>query len=831
MSIMLIIGYTYRGTINLHAATAINKDVFTFDDIKNTVESAVDGDTFNFYIKNDLTFDSQVLIKKRISINLINDSGSQVVLKIGDGGNYRHFSSGSSNNSTTDIAGVNLILGADIILDGGGTGGGIWISSSGGKLMLNGCTLKNCKSPASVNGGGVYVAGIAEKSYLIIDNARVENCVSGLGGGGIFGSTCEIILNSGVITGNTALNLSGAGICLLTGSNNLGSALTINGGEISQNNMGSNSVGGGIWARDAIVTINSGEIINNTADIAGGGIYMLESTSAGHAPSKLIINGGTIKGNKVRNFGAGIGIQSKISEFIITGGLITENEATLPGGSNQGGGIYYVDGTTLTMSGGKITNNLAGSGAGIFFVLSAFDMKGTAQIGENEATASAGGIYGYQGCTITISEKAKVINNKALCNNNPDAASRGGGGIALLSYGSVTTLTVKGDALITGNSAVSYGGGIWTYPVYGPAPVVNIEGGMIENNTANYGGGIALGEISDYTPTLTITGGIITKNNAAKVGGGVFAQGSDISVSDGTITDNVADTGNGGGIYMSVSSNLTTDNVNTVTGNNAPNGHGGGIYTEDTTYENLIISNQTAFLNNHASAAYTPPNDASIVYPNIKFASVSITTHPLNNYDINYISKELLTFHVTYDPNGGTGGFEGPDIIPGETDVVLSLEDTAISRTDYIFKGWNTKSDGSGASNFPGDVITLNSNVTLYAQWHPKPLVLPEEATKIPEPAQSPEPTQLPGAAQSPGPIKTPGPAQSPEPTETPKPLASTTPPVSPEPEKPSQSTKTQVPQTDDYNNIVLLSCGLLLSSIVLIILYYMRRWKTRIRD
>jgi uncharacterized repeat protein (TIGR02543 family) len=39
------------------------------------------------------------------------------------------------------------------------------------------------------------------------------------------------------------------------------------------------------------------------------------------------------------------------------------------------------------------------------------------------------------------------------------------------------------------------------------------------------------------------------------------------------------------------------------------------------------------------------------------------------------------------------------------------------TKDDYDFVEWNTQSDGSGKSYDEGDSVTINKNLTLYAQW------------------------------------------------------------------------------------------------------------------
>lgn len=57
----------------------------------------------------------------------------------------------------------------------------------------------------------------------------------------------------------------------------------------------------------------------------------------------------------------------------------------------------------------------------------------------------------------------------------------------------------------------------------------------------------------------------------------------------------------------------------------------------------------------------------------------------------------------------------------------------------YVFSGWNTKPDGSGEKYGPGQDITLKEDLTLYAQWSPKPTPKPAlEPTLEPTPEPTP---------------------------------------------------------------------------------------------
>ena len=72
---------------------------------------------------------------------------------------------------------------------------------------------------------------------------------------------------------------------------------------------------------------------------------------------------------------------------------------------------------------------------------------------------------------------------------------------------------------------------------------------------------------------------------------------------------------------------------------------------------------------------------------------------------------------VTFDSNGGTGSM-GSQVFEYGKDTPLN--ENKFSRDGYLFKGWNTKADGTGTDYADGgSVSTLTDDLTLYAKWVP----------------------------------------------------------------------------------------------------------------
>lgn len=73
---------------------------------------------------------------------------------------------------------------------------------------------------------------------------------------------------------------------------------------------------------------------------------------------------------------------------------------------------------------------------------------------------------------------------------------------------------------------------------------------------------------------------------------------------------------------------------------------------------------------------------------------------------------------VYYDGNGNTSGVnpkDGNQYSDGSQATIVSKG--SLVKTGYSFNGWNTMEDGSGDDYLYADKVSMNANLTLYAQW------------------------------------------------------------------------------------------------------------------
>ena len=436
----------------------------------------------------------------------------------------------------------------------------LFVVEEGGELSLTGAlTLGGWNNTGSilVNHGKTTIDGnvVIEKSTLEGDSMGVieDN-----------GSSAELILENGTIQNHKIRGALSASIRVTEGA-----SFTMNGGTIQDNIANTSSSDSSspavLLLGASTFTMNRGSICNNSGQ-CGTAVYLTASSNA--AKARFTMNGGTLSNNESRSYTpnstpTGAVFVKYSAEFVLNNGTITGNCAH--GGA--GGGVAVMDelpteehGTAFTMNGGTISNNTASgyrcSGGGIYSGSNCVSLLG-GRI-ENNSAYDGGGIYSEGNTEIYTTLH---IQNALITGNTADQ----GGGLWFCPTGDAK-LYMQDGAVIYGNTAASAGddfaspevaagaggnGGV-TLPDYFPngkviqwfsdgflyAPPGNrgTSGQGTRYNTVEYAKrvtgvqnekkGLALKSVVSDGVSIPATGSlIITGNQASHGGGGIGANG------------------------------------------------------------------------------------------------------------------------------------------------------------------------------------------------------------------------------------------------------------------------------------------------------------------
>lgn len=436
----------------------------------------------------------------------------------------------------------------------------LFVVEPGGKLSLTGAlTLGGWNNTGSilVNHGKTTIDGnvVIEKSTLEGNDVGVieDN-----------GSRAELILENGTIQNHKIRGAHSASIRVTEGA-----SFTMNGGTIQDNianTPSSDSSSPAVLLLGASTfTMNEGSICNNSGQ-CGTAVYLTASNNA--AKACFTMNGGTLSNNESRSYTpystpTGAVFVKYSAEFVLNNGTITGNCAH--GGA--GGGVAVMDelpteehGTAFTMIGGTISNNTASgyrcSGGGIYSCSNHVSLLG-GRI-ENNSAYDGGGVYSEGNTEIYTTLH---IENALITGNTADQ----GGGLWFCPTGDAK-LYMQDGAVIYGNTAASAGddfaspevatgaggnGGV-TLPDYFPngkviqwfsdgflyAPAGNrgtsgqgnrynaVEYAKRVTGVQNEKKGLALKSVvSDGVSVPAVGSLIITGNQASHGGGGIGANG------------------------------------------------------------------------------------------------------------------------------------------------------------------------------------------------------------------------------------------------------------------------------------------------------------------
>ena len=267
------------------------------------------------------------------------------------------------------------------ISDDGGGGGAVYVEKNG-SFTLNGGNL--CGNKGNQRGGAVYNEG----AFTMNGGGITGNTTTGNGGGvSNFGT---FVMNGGEIADNAAADGAGGGV------HNYGNAFSLsgpgsfamNGGKIANNTA---RWGGGIQNSGELVV--NGQVLENSASYGGG----IHSEDQGVVPSTVLIKAATkIEDNKALTgdgYGSGGGVYFQDGTLTIEGGSIARNSSIWGGGVYaQSTEDYLTAGKTasVSISGGKISNNSAGYyGGGLDIWDANLNMTG-GEISENNGSWGGG---------------------------------------------------------------------------------------------------------------------------------------------------------------------------------------------------------------------------------------------------------------------------------------------------------------------------------------------------------------------------------------------------------------------------------------------------------
>lgn len=301
--------------------------------------------------------------------------------------------------------------------------------------------------------------------------------------------------------------------------------------------------GGLLVGGSAHVTLHDVMIAENVADAAGGGGVRVQDDA------QLHMMGGELTANSAPG-GTGGGLLATSGKIALRQTAVRDNRAI--GGAGTGGGLH-IEGPLVVAT---ITNTV---------------------ISGNSASARGGGMHVADQASITI-EGSTITANTAV---------EGGG----LSVQDVTGLRVRSVSNVLGNVATGRAGGVL---LRGATAAELVTVGIGENRAeSGDGGGLYL----DGGVKVTCAPCGIYDNRvvgAGRHGGGVYIGASaELDFESGGITGNVADVGQGGGVYANGGS--FTARQTGIDENSA--GSGGGIAAEG---GSVIRLQESALRDNHA---------------------------------------------------------------------------------------------------------------------------------------------------------------------------------------------------------------------------------------
>ena len=496
-------------------------------------------------------------------INL--ESSSTCTIESGNiSGNHAKFGGGIWNKGTLTVKGGSIT--GNIASE---EGGGIY---GQGTTVLSDCSVTD---NTAKYGGGIYFE--KKPNTQKATNVTITGNNATTRGGGIFLQTGTVTLSGGsvsdntskdcggiYVTDNTTLTAENTSISSNKSTSESGGAIvnkgTVNLTSCTLDQNESKKRGGAIFSDDAELNLTNSTLSDNTTDGIGGGICMYDGT--------LNLDGGSITGNTGMQGGSGIWVDDDIDALNIKGKVIVNN--------NNNSNIYLSNGKKLNI------NGALESGTQIGVALQ--NVSGTFTTGyktNNPDTDPSVFFVPDAGSAIAADAngEAMIIESdwKFLQKQINEIDDSAGGSYLVLERDwkaakNDQTLVIPSGKTITLNlngHKIDARGFTGT--------VITVNGTLIINDTSADNTGLITGGNSEgngggicvtSTGQLTLNNGNISENNAKDNGGAIYNKGT-VTVSGGKISNNTSDE-DGGAIYnegtLTVSGGEIANNTATNSG-------------------------------------------------------------------------------------------------------------------------------------------------------------------------------------------------------------------------------------------------------------------------
>ena len=273
-----------------------------------------------------------------------------------------------------------------------------------------------------------------------------------------------------------------------------------------------NALGGAIL-NDGVLTVNSSDFRNNSADYMGGAILnngaltIIDSSfsdnSAGERGSAAYIWSGraNISGSDFTDNSAG---ERGSAVYNLRGQTTISNSGFTGNAAVYDGGAVYNEGT-LTISDSSFSDNSAGEDGG-----AVYSERGTLTISDSDFSDNSAG---YRGGAMLNWGGTMTISGSGFNSNSARGNDAGGGAIY-----NERTLTIS-DSSFSDNSARVIGGAIHN------EDSLTVSNSSFSGNSARYGGGLFVSDNANFqiSTSRSTLAQVTLADNSANSGGGIYA--------------------------------------------------------------------------------------------------------------------------------------------------------------------------------------------------------------------------------------------------------------------------------------------------------------------